>query len=136
MRYSTRNLTTARGGGIESDQRIRFLELLTGVAWLSQVRAVRCLVQSNNERNRRGEEGSLLPPCPRQWDRESIKSSPYDPYAVGCRCVTMVLNSPKRSHEGEQAVNAYRSSDRRLQLTFVREELVVITHSNGVVKLI
>ena len=66
----------------------------TGAAWLSSVRAVRCLVKSSNERNpcdlllTSNVEDSSQTACLRRR-KVGTTSSQYGPYAQGCTRATM-----------------------------------------------
>jgi hypothetical protein len=67
---------------------------VTGVAWLSSARVVRCLVHSFNERNPFGElfQRNTLSTLPViYWRKERITSSHHDPYGLGYTRVTMAV---------------------------------------------
>jgi hypothetical protein len=63
-----------------------------------------------------------------------MTSNQYDSYAQGCSCVTMVLDNVKRWSNPERIKKPYRSLDRGLQLTHVKEESIVIVYHQGTVK--
>ncbi len=68
---------------------------ITGAAWLSSARVVRCWVQSRNERNPRGQLGCLarLPGVTRR--KAGMMSSQHGPYVQGYTHATMAAT--KRS---------------------------------------
>ena len=66
----------------------------TGAAWLSSVRAVRCLVKSTNERNPfeqlpAGDAGNSAQTARLRGRKVGMTSSQYGPYAQGCTRATM-----------------------------------------------
>ena len=66
----------------------------TGAAWLSSVRAVRCLVKSTNERNPygplpTGNAGNSGHTARSRGRKVGTTSSQYGPYAQGCTRATM-----------------------------------------------
>ena len=74
----------------------------TGAAWLSSVRAVRCLVKSTNERNPydplpSGNAGNSGHTAGLRQRKVGMTSSQYGPYAQGCTRATMA------GTEGRQA---------------------------------
>ena len=74
----------------------------TGAAWLSSVRAVRCLVKSTNERNPfeqlpAGDAGNSAQTARLRGRKVGMTSSQYGPYAQGCTRATMA------GTEGRQA---------------------------------
>ena len=75
---------------------------VTGAAWLSSVRAVRCLVKSTNERNPfeqlpAGDAGNSAQTARLRGRKVGMTSSQYGPYAQGCTRATMA------GTEGRQA---------------------------------
>ena len=75
---------------------------VTGAAWLSSVRAVRCLVKSTNERNPfgmlpAGKAGNSVHTARLRGRKVGMTSSQYGPYAQGCTRATMA------GTEGRQA---------------------------------
>src|SRR3972149_9694965 len=110
----------------------------TGGAWLSSARAVRCWVKSRNERNpysmlpsvRPGTHGGL----PRSTGRKvGMTSSHHAPYALGCTRATMAGTMGCEPVRGSESRKTGLSSDRRLQLAFVKLESLVITDQHSVV---
>ena len=74
----------------------------TGAAWLSSVRAVRCLVKSTNERNPfeqlpAGDAGNSAQTARLRGRKVGMTSSQYGPYIQGCTRATMA------GTEGRQA---------------------------------
>ena len=66
----------------------------TGAAWLSSVRAVRCLVKSTNERNPyeplpAGKAGNSAHTARLRGRKVGMTSSQYGPYTQGCTRATM-----------------------------------------------
>ena len=98
---------------------------VTGAAWLSSARAVRCSVKSANERNpyrqlqvsgetalEKGEEGG-----------DDVKSA--WPLCPGLHTRYNGAYNGQRSREVERISKARRSSDSRLQLACLKSELLV-----------
>ena len=101
----------------------------TGAAWLSSARVVRCRVKSHNERNPYPQlpaNGTLggLPVSNRR--KVGMTSSPHGLYAQGCTRATMAWTGGREPARGSQSRKARPSSDRRLQLAFVKPESLVI----------
>src|SRR5215475_12787638 len=99
--------------------------VVTGVAWLSSARAVRCWVKSRNERNPRPQLGCLggLPEANRR--KAGTTSSQHGPYAPGYTHATMAGTAGGEAARRSQSSKAGPSSDRRLQLACVKAELLV-----------
>ena len=101
----------------------------TGAAWLSSARVVRCRVKSHNERNPYPQlpaNGTLggLPVSNRR--KVGMTSSPHGLYAQGCTRATMAWTKGREPARGSQSQKARPSSDRRLQLAYVKPESLVI----------
>ena len=105
----------------------------TGAAWLSSVRAVRCLVKSTNERNpygplpagKAGHSGHTA--CLRRR-KVGMTSSQYGPYAQGCTRATMAGTEGCEAARRSQPHRAGPSSDRGLQPDPVKSDLLVTAH--------
>ena len=67
-----------------------------------------------------------------------MKSSPYDPYGTGHRCVTRVPRNTKGSDDANRSESQKtdRNSDCRLKLVYMKVEQVVIDDQNASVKVI
>src|SRR5690606_2264931 len=111
-----------------------FLGWVTGGAWLSSARVVRCWVKSRNERNPR----PMLPARP-SWvvgthgrlpgstrRKVGMTSSHHAPYALGCKHATMAGTAGCDPVRGSGSLKAGLSSDRGLQLDPVKPESLVI----------
>ena len=105
----------------------------TGAAWLSSVRAVRCLVKSTNERNPFG----VLPPGNAGHSRHTARSrerkvgttsSQYGPYAQGCTRATMAHADRRGAARRSKSPRVRPSSDRGLQPDPVKADLLVTAH--------
>ena len=105
----------------------------TGAAWLSSVRAVRCLVKSTNERNPYGP----LPPrngghsghtAGSRQRKVGMTSSQYGPYAQGCTRATMAGTEGRDAARRSQPQRAGPSSDRGLQPDLVKSDLLVTAY--------
>ena len=98
---------------------------MTGAAWLSSARALRCAVKSVNERN----------PCPVLYfhrrppviNRRKVRmtSNQHGPYAWGYTHNTMVSTNRSEAAMLSQSEKTDLSSDRSLQLDFVKLESLV-----------
>ena len=105
----------------------------TGAAWLSSVRAVRCLVKSTNERNplsmlpagRAGD--SWMTACLRRR-KVGMTSSQYGPYAQGCTRATMAGTEGCEAARRSEPQRAGLSSDRGLQPDLVKSDLLVTAY--------
>ena len=106
----------------------------TGAAWLSSARAVRCSVKSGNERNpyvllRRPQGTALWTDCPVSTGRKvGMTSSPYGPYTQGCTRTTMHGTMGSNTARWSKSSKTVLSSDRRLQLAYVKLESLVMAH--------
>ena len=105
----------------------------TGAAWLSSVRAVRCLVKSTNERNplsvlpTRNGGNSQMTACLRKR-KVGMTSSQYGPYAQGCTRATMAGTEGCEAARWSQPHRACPSSDRGLQPDPVKSDLLVTAY--------
>ena len=106
---------------------------MTGAAWLSSARVVRCWVKSRNERNpcpmlpavRPGTHGGL-PVINRR--KVGMTSSHHGPYAQGYTRATMESTKGCYLVTGCQSQKALLSSDCGLQLDHMKSESLVIAH--------
>jgi hypothetical protein len=104
---------------------------VTGGAWLSSARVVRCWVKSRNERNPRpmlpairlGTHGRL-PGSTRR--KVGMTSSHHAPYVQGFTHATMAGTNRCEPVRGSESEKAGLSSDRGLQLDPVKSESLVI----------
>ena len=104
----------------------------TGGAWLSSARVVRCWVKSRNERN-----PYRMLPVPAQAGRHSCETAPvtgrkvrmtssqHAPYVLGYTHATMGGTKGRKTARWSQSQKAVLSSDRSLQLDFVKSESLV-----------
>ncbi len=110
---------------------------VTGGAWLSSARVVRCWVKSRNERNPYCQLPSLsgtlarLPVTNRR--KVGTTSNHHAPYAQGYTRTTMADNKVQRNREVERITKLGLSSDCRLQLACMKLELLVIADQNAAV---
>ena len=105
----------------------------TGAAWLSSVRAVRCLVKSTNERNPYGP----LPPrygghsghtaCLRRR-KVGMTSSQYGPYIQGCTRATMSYTERRKTARWSKSQRVCLSSDWGLQPDPMKSDLLVTAY--------
>ena len=105
----------------------------TGAAWLSSVRAVRCLVKSTNERNPfgmlpAGKAGNSSQTACSRKRKVGMTSSQYGPYAQGCTRATMAGTEGSETARWSQPQRAGPSSDRGLQPDPVKSDLLVTAH--------
>ena len=105
----------------------------TGAAWLSSVRAVRCLVKSTNERNPfeqlpAGDAGNSAQTARLRGRKVGMTSSQYGPYAQGCTRATMAGTEGSETARWSQPQRAGPSSDRGLQPDPVKSDLLVTAH--------
>ena len=105
----------------------------TGAAWLSSVRAVRCLVKSTNERNPlsvlpSGNAGnSQMTACLRRR-KVGMTSSQYGPYAQGCTRATMAGTEGREAARRSKPHRAGPSSDWGLQPDPMKSDLLVTAY--------
>ena len=105
----------------------------TGAAWLSSVRAVRCLVKSTNERNPfdvlpAGQAGNSHHTACLRRRKVGMTSSQYGPYIQGCTRATMAGTEGRKTARWSQSQRAGLSSDRGLQPDPVKSDLLVTAH--------
>ena len=102
----------------------------TGAAWLSSVRAVRCLVKSTNERN-------PCTPLPRKglsaWTarlgrKVGMTSSQYGPYAWGRTRATMAGTEGRETARWSKTQRTGPSSDWSLQPDSMKLDSLVTAH--------
>ena len=103
----------------------------TGAAWLSSARAVKCRVKSSNERNPyrqlltgKAEYSGETAVVRRR--KAGMTSSPHGLYVQGCTRATMASTKGSQRASGSKSQKTRPSSDRRLQLAFVKSESLVI----------
>ena len=105
----------------------------TGAAWLSSVRAVRCLVKSTNERNPfdvlpAGNAGNSSQTAGLRQRKVGMTSSQYGPYIQGCTRATMAGTEGRETARWSQSQRAGLSSDRGLQPDPVKSDLLVTAY--------
>ena len=105
----------------------------TGAAWLSSVRAVRCLVKSTNERNPygplpTGNAGNSGHTARLRGRKVGMTSSQYGPYIQGCTRATMACTEGREAARRSQPQRACLSSDRGLQPDPVKSDLLVTAY--------
>ncbi len=106
-------------------------EPLTGAAWLSSARVVRCRVKSHNERNpclqlptrNGGDSGETAGVKPEEGGDDVKSSWPLCPV---CTRATMAYTKGRNCASMSKTQKIRLSSDRRLQLAFVKLESLVI----------
>ena len=111
-------------------------DIETGGAWLSSARVVRCWVKSRNERNPYGQllRKRTLARLPLTKRRKvGMTSNHHAPYDLGYTRTTMAVNNGTRSREAEQNLKNGLSSDCRLQLAYMKSELLVIADQHAAV---
>ena len=105
----------------------------TGAAWLSSVRAVRCLVKSTNERNPfamlpAGRAGDSSHTARSRERKVGMTSSQYGPYAQGRTRATMAGTEGCEAARRSQPPRAGPSSDRGLQPDPMKSDLLVTAY--------
>ena len=105
----------------------------TGAAWLSSVRAVRCLVKSTNERNPlsvlpTGRAGNSRMTAGSRQRKVGMTSSQYGPYAQGCTRATMAHTERGDAARRSKSQRVRPSSDRGLQPDPVKSDLLVTAY--------
>ena len=111
---------------------------VTGGAWLSSARVVRCWVQSRNERNpcrqlparHGGHSGETAGESRR---KVGMTSNHHAPYVLGYTRATMAGTTGSEPARGSQSQKTGLSSDRRLQLACVKLESLVIADQHAAV---
>ncbi len=89
------------------NRRGRATGVVSGAAWLSSARVVRCWVKSRNERNPCRQLppvrlSTLARPLMMNQRKVGMTSSPHGPYAQGYTRATMVNNKEMQTREGER----------------------------------
>ena len=105
----------------------------TGAAWLSSVRAVRCLVKSTNERNPfgmlpSGQAGNSYHTARLRERKVGMTSSQYGPYIQGCTRATMAHTERRETARWSKSHRVRLSSDRGLQPDPVKSDLLVTAY--------
>ena len=105
----------------------------TGAAWLSSVRAVRCLVKSTNERNPfdllpAGHAGNSCHTARLRERKVGMTSSQYGPYIQGCTRATMAYTERRETARWSKSHRVCLSSDRGLQPDPVKSDLLVTAY--------
>ena len=105
----------------------------TGAAWLSSVRAVRCLVKSTNERNPydplpTGKAGDSGHTAGLRQRKVGMTSSQYGPYIQGCTRATMAGTERCETARWSKPHRASLSSDWGLQLDPMKSDLLVTAY--------
>ena len=106
---------------------------VTGAAWLSSVRAVRCLVKSTNERNPfemlpSGQAGNSSQTAGSRQRKVGMTSSQYGPYIQGCTRATMAYTERRKAARRSKSHRVRPSSDRGLQPDPVKSDLLVTAY--------
>ena len=106
---------------------------MTGAAWLSSARVVRCWVKSRNERNpyhylpaRYG--GNFNETAGDKPEEGGTTSSHHGPYGLGYTRATMDNTMGSQPARGSKSNKIILSPDRSLQLDFVKLESLVIVY--------
>jgi hypothetical protein len=104
---------------------------MTGGAWLSSARVVRCWVKSRNERNPRSMLPAVRPGTHRRLPgttrrKVGMTSSHHAPYIQGCTHATMVGTTGSDPAMVSESLKAGLSSDWSLQLDSMKSESLVI----------
>ena len=105
----------------------------TGAAWLSSVRAVRCLVKSTNERNPydplpSGNAGNSGHTAGLRQRKVGMTSSQYGPYIQGCTRATMAYTERRETARWSKSQRVCLSSDWGLQPDPMKSDLLVTAH--------
>ena len=100
---------------------------------MSSARVVRCWVKSRNERNPycqllRKRTLARLPLTKRR--KVGMTSNHHAPYDLGYTRTTMAVNRGKQDSDVEQTPKNGPSSDCRLQLAYMKMELLVIANQH------
>ncbi len=107
---------------------------VTGGAWLSSARVVRCWVKSRNERNpcsmlparSFGGGGDSLETAGVNSEEGGMTSSHHPPYVLGCKHATMAGTEGCDTARWSESLKAGLSSDWGLQLDPMKSESLVI----------
>ena len=105
----------------------------TGAAWLSSVRAVRCLVKSTNERNPydplpSGNAGNSGHTAGLRQRKVGMTSSQYGPYIQGCTRATMAYTERRETARWSKSQRVCLSSDWGLQPDPMKSDLLVTAY--------
>ena len=105
----------------------------TGAAWLSSVRAVRCLVKSTNERNPydplpTGKAGNSGHTAGLRQRKVGMTSSQYGPYIQGCTRATMAYTERRKTARWSKSQRVCLSSDWGLQPDPMKSDLLVTAY--------
>ena len=105
----------------------------TGAAWLSSVRAVRCLVKSTNERNPydplpSGNAGNSGHTAGLRQRKVGMTSSQYGPYIQGCTRATMAYTERRKTARWSKSQRVCLSSDWGLQPDPMKSDLLVTAY--------
>ena len=105
----------------------------TGAAWLSSVRAVRCLVKSTNERNPydplpTGKAGDSGHTAGLRQRKVGMTSSQYGPYIQGCTRATMAYTERRKTARWSKSQRVCLSSDWGLQPDPMKSDLLVTAY--------
>ena len=121
-----------------SEMSLFFGTSVTGGAWLSSARVVRCWVKSRNERNPylmlpalRVGTHERLPQTMRR--KAGMTSNHHAPYDLGYTRATMVGTTSRESVTASKSLKANLSSDCRLQLAYMKSESLVIADQHAAV---
>ena len=103
---------------------------ITGAAWLSSARVVRCQVKSYNERNPyellpADNAGDSVQTAQINWEEGGDDVKSVWPLRPGLHTCYNVQYNVNRNREVEEILTAGLSSDRRLQLACVKSESLV-----------
>ena len=106
---------------------------MTGGAWLSSARVVRCWVKSRNERNPCPMLPAVRPGTHRRLPgitrrKVGTTSSHHAPYAQGCTHATMAGTTGCDPAKVSESLKAGLSSDWSLQLDSMKSESLVIAN--------
>ena len=109
---------------------------MTGGAWLSSARVVRCWVKSRNERNPYGQllRKSTLAGLPLTKRRKAgMTSNHHAPYDLGYTRTTMANTKGSETARWSKTHKNRPSSDSRLQPACLKLELLVIADQHAAV---
>ncbi len=106
---------------------------ITGAAWLSSARVVRCWVKSRNERNPCGllparNGGDSVQTAQINWEEGGDDVKSVWPLRPGLHTCYNVQYNVNRYREVEEILKTGLSSDCRLQLAYMKLESLVMAH--------
>ncbi len=106
---------------------------ITGAAWLSSARVVRCWVKSRNERNPCGllparNGGDSVQTAQINWEEGGDYVKSVWPLRPGLHTCYNVQYNVNRYREVEEILKTGLSSDCRLQLAYMKLESLVMAH--------